>query len=148
VLKLFNVVQPDRAYFGEKDLQQLAIVRRMARDLALPIDVVGVPTVREKDGLALSSRNQYLDSAQRGVAVVLYRALLRARDLVQRGEQDAAHVRTAAVEIISAEHLARIQYFELVDEEMQPVVTVGQGTYAAGAIFFGATRLIDNIRCL
>ena len=148
VLKLLNIIEPDRAYFGEKDLQQLAIIRRMVRDLALDVDIIGVPTVREHDGLALSSRNQYLDPSQRTAAAVLYGALVRIRELVHAGERDVRRLHQAALEVIAGEPKARVQYFMLVDEHMQPVDTVSDGTYAAGAIFFGTTRLIDNIRCL
>jgi pantoate--beta-alanine ligase len=148
VTKLLNIVQPDRAYFGEKDLQQLAVVRRMVRDLALPVSIVGVATVREEDGLALSSRNQYLDPSERRAAPVLYRALVRAREMAQSGERDAGLIQSSIREIIAQEPLVRLQYFELVDEDLQSVHTVSDGTYAACAAFFGTTRLIDNIRCL
>src|SRR5215471_14506131 len=148
VLKLFNIVEPDRAYFGEKDLQQLAIIRRMVQDLALDVEIIGVPTVREHDGLAMSSRNQYLDASQRQAAAVLYRALARARQLAQAGEREVRRIHDAAIEVIAAEASARLQYFQLVDRDMEPVNTVSGETYAAVAVFFGSTRLIDNIRCL
>jgi pantoate--beta-alanine ligase len=146
VLKLFNIVQGDRAYFGEKDMQQLAVIRRMVRDLALPIEIVGVPTVREPDGLALSSRNRYLDEAQRRAAPILYRVLTKTRELVQAGERDGAVVRRRALDLLNSETQARVQYFELVDDDMQPVSRISPGTHAATAVFFGTTRLIDNIR--
>jgi pantoate--beta-alanine ligase len=148
VLKLLNIVIPDKAFFGEKDLQQLVVVRRMVRDLNLRADIVGVPTVRDSDGLALSSRNQFLRPDERRAAPVLYRALLRARELVQSGERDAKRIIDAASEVIGREPQARLQYFELVDENMQPVSTLTGPTFAATAVFFGTTRLIDNIRCL
>jgi pantoate--beta-alanine ligase len=148
VLKLLNIVQPERAYFGEKDLQQLAVIRRMAHDLALPVSIVGVPTVREPDGVALSSRNAYLNAAERRAAPVVYRALLRARELCASGERDAAVVKEAALDMIGAEPLAKLQYVELVDVEIQLVYRVVEGVYAAAAVWFGTTRLIDNIRCL
>jgi pantoate--beta-alanine ligase len=148
VLKLLNIVNPDRAFFGEKDLQQLAVVRRMVRDLNLCVNIVGVPTVRESDGLALSSRNQYLQPDERRAAPVIYRALIRARELAQHGERDAKRIRESALEIIGTEPRARIQYFDLVDENMQMVSTFAGPTFAATAVFFGTTRLIDNIRCL
>jgi pantoate--beta-alanine ligase len=148
VLKLFNIVQPDRAYFGEKDMQQLTVIRRMARDLSLPIVIIGVPTVREPDGLAMSSRNQYLDPSQRLMATVLYRALLKSREAAQAGERDAVAVRSAGLDVLRGEPLVRIQYFELVDENMQPVDRIAPGVRAAGAVLIGNTRLIDNILCL
>jgi len=148
VLKLLHIVQPDSAYFGEKDMQQLAIIRRLVKDLAVQVQIVGVPTVREADGLALSSRNQYLDPSDRAAAPVLYRALVKARDLAQAGERNADIIKAAAAGILGAEPRARVQYFELVDELMQPVVQISEGVRAACAVFFGATRLIDNIVCL
>ena len=148
VAKLFAIVQPTRAYFGRKDAQQLLVVRRMARDLALPVSIVGVPTVRESDGLALSSRNAYLNAAERRAAPVVYRALLGARELCRSGQRDAAVVRQAALDMIGAEPLAKVQYVDLVDQEMQLVSRVVEGVYAAAAVWFGTTRLIDNIRCL
>ena len=148
VLKLLNIVQPDRAYFGEKDLQQLAVIRRMVRDLALPVSIIGVPTVRESDGLALSSRNAYLNVAERRAAPVVYRALLKMRGLCASGERDAAIVKNAALDVIHTEPLAKVQYLELVNAEMQLVDRVDEGVYAVAAVWFGKTRLIDNIRCL
>jgi pantoate--beta-alanine ligase len=148
VLKLFSIIQPDHAFFGEKDMQQLAIIRRMTRDLRLPITIAGVPTVRETDGLALSSRNQYLDTSQRKAAPVVYRALAKAREMSQAGEHDASIIKAAALDILKAEPQAKVQYFELVDEDMQPVPLVAKGVHAAAAVYFGSTRLIDNILCL
>jgi pantoate--beta-alanine ligase len=148
VLKLLNIVSPDMAFFGEKDLQQLAVIRRMVRDLNLRVNIVGILTVRETDGLALSSRNQYLQPDQRRAAPVIYRALIRARELAQRGERDAKRIKETALELIGMEPQARVQYFELVDENMQLLSTLAGPTFAATAVFFGTTRLIDNIRCL
>jgi pantoate--beta-alanine ligase len=148
VLKLLNIVQPERAYFGEKDLQQLTVIRRMARDLALPVRIVGVPTVRESDGLAFSSRNAYLNAAERRAAPVIYRALLKAHELCASGERDAAVLKEAALDMICAEPLAKVQYVELVDDEMQLVSRAVEGVFAAAAVWFGTTRLIDNMRCL
>ncbi len=145
VLKLLNIVQPDRAYFGEKDIQQLALIRRMARDLALPVRIAGVPTVREPDGLALSSRNRYLSPAERTAATVLYRALLRSRDLAQAGEAGASVIKKEALRVLESEPLGKVQYFDLVDENMQPVDRVTPGIRAAVAVWFGSTRLIDNM---
>ena len=146
VLKLFHIVQPDRAWFGQKDIQQLAVIRRMVTDLNLPIEVVGVATVREPDGLALSSRNQYLKPAERKAAPVLYRALSGAANRIGSGERDASKLRESAVEILSQEQLVRLEYLEIVDaEEMQPVATVSGRVRVAAAIRIGNTRLIDNV---
>ena len=146
VLKLFNIVQPDRAYFGEKDMQQLAVIRRMAADLNVPIEIIGVPTVREADGLAISSRNQYLNPAERKAAPVLYRALQEAANRIRSGEQDAAKVREAAIALLRAEPLIRIEYVEIVDaSEIQPLATISGPVRIAAAVWIGATRLIDNV---
>jgi pantoate--beta-alanine ligase len=146
VLKLFNIVQPDRAWFGEKDMQQLAIIRRMVTDLNLPIEIIGVPTVRESDGLALSSRNQYLSPAERSAAPVLYRALQEASRVICSGGRDTKKIREAAMIILSKEPLVRVEYLEIVDPvEMQPVSEVSVPVRIAGAIRIGTTRLIDNL---
>src|SRR5687768_12106697 len=110
VLKLLNIVQPTRAYFGQKDAQQLGVIRKLVRDLDVPVDVVGCPTVREGDGLAMSSRNSYLDADQRRAAPVLYRALQSARDAWQKGERDAEALRRRMREVLGAEPLARVDY--------------------------------------
>ena len=146
VLKLFNIIQPDRVWFGEKDMQQLAVIRRMTADLNLPIEIIGVPTVRESDGLALSSRNQYLSPAERKAAPVLYRALQEASGLIRSGERDAGKIREAAMAILSKEPLVRVEYLEIVDpNEMQPASVVSGSVRIAGAIRIGNTRLIDNV---
>jgi pantoate--beta-alanine ligase len=146
VLKLLNIVQPDRAWFGEKDMQQLAVIRRMVADLNLPVEVVGVPTVRESDGLALSSRNQYLNPSERKAAPVLYRALQHAATLIRSGERDASKIRSAAIDVLSQEPLVRLEYLEVVDPaEMQPVSEVSGPVRIAGAVRIGNTRLIDNV---
>lgn len=141
VSKLFNILTPNVAIFGEKDFQQLAVIRRMVADLNFGIEIIGVPTVREDDGLALSSRNQYLNAEERAQAVVLRNALLAARDAAPG---DAVKV---AREIISSAPLARIDYVELVDaDSLQPFDAVRPNSLLALAVFFGKTRLIDNIR--
>jgi len=146
VLKLFNIVQPEFAYFGEKDYQQLRVIRRMGDDFNLPLTVVPVPTYRESDGLAMSSRNVYLSPAERTAAPALYRALTLARERIASGEKDAAIIKTAAMSIIAAEPLIRVQYFEIVDpSEVQPVAIVTGPVRIAAAIFIGKTRLIDNV---
>ena len=144
VAKLFNILSPDAALFGEKDFQQLAIVRRMVRDLNFKIDIVAVPTVREEDGLAYSSRNQYLTVQERKQAPVLYQAL---RAAANAGKKSAADVVAIARKVIGEAPLARIDYVEVVDaENLQPVERVGLNSVLLLAVFFGKTRLIDNIR--
>ncbi len=146
VLKLFNIVRPDRAYFGEKDIQQLAVIRRMVSDLNLPVGVVGVPTVREPDGLALSSRNKYLSPAERQAAPALHRALREAVARIRSGERDAAVIRQAAVAVLGESPLIRPEYFEIVDpEDLQPDWTIAGPVRVAAAIWIGSTRLIDNV---
>lgn len=145
VAKLFHVVQADRAYFGEKDYQQLCVIRRMVEDLNLPVSIVPVPTLREADGLAMSSRNVYLEPDQRAAAPSLFRALNAARAMIEAGETDAAKIKESALRVLSYEPLARVQYFEIVDAEVQPVATVRGEVRIAAAIFIGKTRLIDNV---
>ena len=146
VLKLFNIVQPHRAYFGEKDAQQLAVLRRMTLDLNIPIRIVEVPTVREPDGLAVSSRNRYLDPEQRRIAPSLYGALQEAASEVHSGEMDASRVREAALRILKENPAIRVDYVEVVDpDEIQPVTTITAPVRIAAAIWLGPTRLIDNI---
>lgn len=146
VTKLFNIVEPDVAYFGEKDAQQLAVIRRMVADLNMNVTIVGVPTVREADGLAMSSRNAYLSPEERQGARVLSQALRLAADLVARGERDAAAVTAAMARLIAAEPLARLDYAAAVDADtLQPVARLGGRVLLALAVFFGQTRLIDNI---
>jgi pantoate--beta-alanine ligase len=147
VLKLFQIVQPDRAYFGEKDAQQLAVIRRMARDLNLPVEIAGVPTVREPDGLALSSRNRHLSAEERVVAPRLYQALRAAERRFAAGETSAEAVKRAAYEVLAAEPGMRVEYLEIADDaEMQPVETIAGPVRVAAAVWVGPTRLIDNVR--
>jgi pantoate--beta-alanine ligase len=149
VMKLFQIAQPDRAYFGEKDAQQLAVIRRMVADFNVPIEIVAVPTVREPDGLALSSRNQRLQPGERRAAIVLYEALKVARTQVAEGVRDAACVRQAATQVVEREPAVRLEYLEVVDpREMQPVERIEGPVIAAGAIWVGRTRLIDNVICV
>ena len=146
VLKLFNIVRANRAYFGEKDMQQLAVIRRMVADLNVPIEIIGVPTVREADGLAISSRNEYLNPAERRVAPVLYHALQEAAGRIRSGERDAAKVRETAMAILRAEPLMRVEYVEIVDpSEIQPLSTISGPVGIAAAVWIGGTRLIDNV---
>ena len=146
VLKLFEMVQPDRAYFGEKDAQQLAIVKRLVADFNLPVTVVGVPTVREPDGLAMSSRNRHLNAAERSLAVCLYQALLRARDRITNGETRPSAIVEAAAATIPRSETLKLEYLEIVDPEtMQPVEIVDAPVRVAAALWVGSTRLIDNL---
>ncbi len=145
LLKLFNVVKPDRAYFGKKDFQQLKVVSRMVEDLNFGIEVVGCPTVREKDGLAMSSRNTYLSEEERRSALSLYRSLILAKEMFERGERDAETIRRRISEFILSHPHTRIDYVEVVDQEtFEPVKRVREGDLIALAVFVGNTRLIDN----
>jgi len=146
VLKLLNIVQPQRAYFGEKDMQQLQVIRRMVLDLNVPVTIVGVPTVRDPDGLALSSRNKYLSEEERRAAPALYQALQAAARRIKEGERDVTKARTAALEILEKHPLVRVEYLEVVDpDELAPVSTIGSSVRIAVAIWVGRTRLIDNV---
>jgi pantoate--beta-alanine ligase len=146
VLKFFQMVRPDRAYFGEKDAQQLAIVRRMASDFDLPLDVVEVPTVREPDGLAMSSRNKHLSPDERRMAVCLYQALIDASRRISAGERSASAITEAASAVVPQSTALRLEYLEIVDAEtMQPVAEIDRPVRIAGAIWVGGTRLIDNV---
>lgn len=147
VAKLFNILQPQAAVFGEKDYQQLAVVRRMVRDLNFPIKIVGVPTVREPDGLALSSRNTYLSAEERRAAPILRKALAEARESAQSGETSADVVIKRARLSIEQETLARIDYIEIVHgETLEKLTRIEPPAVMALAAFLGRTRLIDNIR--
>jgi pantoate--beta-alanine ligase len=147
VAKLFNILSPDAAVFGEKDFQQLAVIRRMVRDLNFPVEIIGAPTVREADGLACSSRNQYLSAGEREQAPVLQRALQAARQLVADGERSTEKIVAAAREVITTASLARIDYLEIVNAEtLQQAAEAGPDALIVAAVFFGKTRLIDNLR--
>jgi pantoate--beta-alanine ligase len=146
VAKLFHIVQPRRAYFGEKDAQQLAAIERMVFDLNLPVTIVPVPTVREPDGLALSSRNRHLTPEERRVAPSIYRALQEAQRAIASGVADPAEVRRRAVAALDPQ--LRLEYLEIVDPaEMQPVDRIAAPVRVAIAAWLGATRLIDNLLC-
>lgn len=145
VAKLFNIVRPDRAFFGQKDAQQLLVVRRLAADLNMDLEIVAVPTVREADGLAMSSRNVYLEPEQRRAAVVLYQSLREAEEMVRGGERDAGRVRRKVEEMIAAVPEARIDYVEIRSlPALEPVQELGAPALLALAVRFGTTRLIDN----
>ena len=149
VLKLFQIAQPDRGYFGEKDAQQLAVIRRLVADFNVPVEIVAVPTVREPDGLALSSRNKRLEPDERQIATVLYEALRVAKSHIEAGMGDPGLVREAAERIIQKQEGVRLEYLEIVDPgDMQPVARIDRPVVVAGAIWVGATRLIDNVICV
>jgi pantoate--beta-alanine ligase len=146
VLKLFNVVRPDRAYFGRKDAQQLVVIKKLVRDLDVPVEIVPMPTVREPDGLAMSSRNAYLTPEQRKAAPVLYGALTLAREMWTRGARDAEAFRKRLTELIESEELARLEYVSVAEPDMLMELDRIQGPALVSlAARFGNTRLIDNI---
>jgi pantoate--beta-alanine ligase len=147
VCKLFNIVQPSRAYFGQKDAQQAVVVRKMVRDLDMPLAVVVAPTVREQDGLAMSSRNVYLGPEERRAATALYRALTTARERYQAGERGGEALRRAMLEVLEAEPLARTEYVSVADPwTLQELGEVGPaGALLSMAVRIGTTRLIDNL---
>lgn len=146
VAKLFHVVGPDAAFFGQKDAAQVAIIRRMVRDLNFAVEIVACPIVREADGLAMSSRNAYLDSEERRQALVLHRSLLRVKKLWEAGENTAEKLVAEGREEVGRETSVRLDYFEIVDaDSLDPVVHVASGALVAVAAFVGRTRLIDNI---
>jgi pantoate--beta-alanine ligase len=148
VMKLFQIIRPHFAFFGEKDYQQLAIVRRLVRDLNVPLQVVGVPTVRERDGLAISSRNRRLTPKERAFAPYLYRVLLTARKLIASGERDADAIENRATQVLNGIPEIRLEYFDLVDPDtIRPVSVVDIPVRATLAAWLGQTRLIDNILC-
>ncbi len=145
-LKLFEIVRPDRAYFGEKDAQQLAVVKRMVRDLDVPVTIVPVATVREPDGLALSSRNRRLRPEDRTRALALHDALQKAAELIAAGERDAAVVKREAAATVPRDATVRLEYLEIADpDEMQPVARIDGPVRVAGALWVGDVRLIDNV---
>lgn len=145
VTKLFNIVAPDRAYFGEKDAQQLAVIKRVVRDLNIDIEIIGCPIVREKDGLAKSSRNTYLSVEERNAATILNKSLTLAKEKIQAGERDSEVIIKLIQEVINSEKLARIDYIEVVDSlSMEKVERIEKSVLVAIAVFIGKTRLIDN----
>lgn len=146
VAKLFNIVPAQKAYFGQKDAQQLAIIRRMASDLDFPVQVIGVATVREPDGLAMSSRNSYLEPGEREQAPALFRSLQRAGELIESGERDSAAVSAAMVEVVAAYGLVNLEYIAICDNIfLQPLMELSGVVLIAVAARVGRTRLIDNV---
>lgn len=145
VAKLFNATQPHKAYFGQKDAQQAAVIRRMALDLNFPLEVIVCPTAREADGLALSSRNKYLSETERRAATVLFRALSAAKERYEAGERDAETLRKTMTETLASEPLAQPQYVSCADyDSLEELDTVTGKTLLSMAVFLGKTRLIDN----
>jgi len=146
VAKLFHILEPDAAFFGQKDAAQLAVIRRMVRDLNFPVEVVACPIVRESDGLAMSSRNAYLNRDERGRALVLRRSLEQVQQEFQAGERIAAKLISAAKEVFAREPQVVLDYFEIVDPDtLDPVERISQKTLVAVAAYVGSTRLIDNL---
>lgn len=146
VSKLFHIVEPDGAYFGQKDAAQVSIIRRMVRDLNLAVEIIVCPIVREKDGLAMSSRNAYLNPELRKQALVLHRSLVRVEQLIAAGERDAQKLLAAGREVVREEPGVRVDYFEIVNPEtLDPVADVSKGGLVAVAAYVGTTRLIDNV---
>jgi len=147
VSKLFNIVRPHRAYFGQKDAQQLVVIQRMVADLNFGIDIVPMPIVREPDGLAMSSRNRYLSPDERQAATVLYRALQHAKARIKSSVRSAAEIIASMQSVINQEKSAKVDYIEIVDaNHLQPVGAIRGEVLIALAVYFGKTRLIDNLR--
>ncbi len=147
VAKLLNLVLPDVAVFGQKDFQQAAVIQRMVKDLNFPVKIIVAPTLRERDGLAMSSRNKYLDAEQRAQAVILFHALQAAQAAVKNKSISATRLKSDIKQFITAAPLAKLDYVEFFDPEtLQPVAQVKRGTQMALAVFFGKTRLIDNAK--
>jgi pantoate--beta-alanine ligase len=145
VLKLFNIVRPDWAFFGQKDAQQLVVLRRMAEDLNMDVEIRAMPTVREPDGLAMSSRNSYLSAEERRAALVLFRSLEEARRMFENGERAASRLRECLLTSIASEPLAELDYAEVVDpDSLEPVERIEGEALVALAVYVGKTRLIDN----
>jgi pantoate--beta-alanine ligase len=146
VAKLFNGVQPQRAYFGQKDAQQAAVIRQMVRDLNFPLEIVVCPIVREPDGLAMSSRNVYLDPDQRKAATILYRSLSAAKDTYESGERDAEKLRQLMKDVLASEPLIEIQYVSCADyDSLEELSEIKGKALLSMAVFIGKTRLIDNV---
>lgn len=146
VAKLFNIIQPDVAFFGQKDAAQAAVIRKMVRDVDFDVRIVVCPIVREKDGLALSSRNVYLTPELRKQATVLYRSLMRVQTLADQGERDAAKLMAVGKQVIAEEPQVRLDFFEIVNwETLDPVSDISRGALVAAAAYVGETRLIDNV---
>lgn len=145
VAKLFNIVMPDKAYFGKKDAQQLAVIKRMVADLNMDIEIVGCPIIREDDGLAKSSRNIYLSAEERKAALVLSKAVKKAQELIEGGERNSSKIISEMTDIVKSEPLAKIDYIKIVSlETMQQIAEIDRSALVALAVYIGKTRLIDN----
>lgn len=145
VLKLFNIAMPNKAYFGEKDAQQLAVIKRMVEDLNVNVEIVGCPIVREADGLAKSSRNTYLSKEEREAATIINKALTIGKELIKNGERDTKIVIDKITDVINSEPMANIEYIKIVDLlTIKPVEKIEGSVLCAAAVRFGTTRLIDN----
>jgi len=146
VAKLFNIVEPNRAYFGQKDFQQAVVIKKMVDDLNMNLEVKIVPTVREKDGLAMSSRNIYLNPQERQAATILFKALTLAKQLREKGETDAEHIRQEMISLLAKEPLAKVEYVSIANSEtLEELERIGNSAVASLAVRFGKTRLIDNM---
>ena len=146
VTKLFNIVKPDRAYFGKKDAQQLAVIKRMVADLNMDIEIIGCPIIREKDGLAKSSRNTYLSAEERQAALVLSKAVKKAEELIAAGVRDSAEIISQMYAVVDAEPLAKTDYIKVVSlDTMQQISKIDDSALVALAVYIGKTRLIDNV---
>jgi len=146
VTKLFNIVEPDKAYFGQKDAQQAVVIKRMVRDLNMSVEIITCPIIREQDGLAMSSRNTYLNEEERKAALILSKSLLDAERLVKSGEKNSSKIIKHIKDMISAEKLANVEYIKIVDQEdLRDVNEIDKKALIALAVRFGSTRLIDNI---
>ena len=144
--KLFHIVTPDKAYFGQKDAQQLAVIRHMVSDLNFGLEIVGCPIVREEDGLAKSSRNTYLNEDERKAALILSKSLGKGKALLEAGETDAAKLKAVIENTLATEPLASVDYVEVVDwDSLKPIEIVNGSVLVAIAVYIGKTRLIDNI---
>jgi pantoate--beta-alanine ligase len=146
VAKLFHIVEPDKAFFGQKDAAQVAVIRRMVRDLKFPVEIVVCPIVREADGLAMSSRNAFLSAEERKQALVLHRSLMRVEELARDGERNAARLIAVGKDALAQERDVRLDYFEIVDPDtLDPIRDISEGALVAVAAYVGSTRLIDNL---
>ena len=146
VSKLLSIISPNKAYFGQKDAQQLAIINRMVMDLNIPVEIISCPIIREPDGLAMSSRNTYLSKEERAAALVLSKSLAIAKQMLMQGERNAEMIKQKIINNISKEPLARINYVEIVDYiALKPITKIGSPTLIAVAVYIGKTRLIDNL---
>ncbi len=144
--KLFSIINPDNAYFGEKDIQQLAIVRKMVKDLNLGVNINGCPIIREEDGLAKSSRNTYLNEEERKAAIILRKSILKGKEFMDNGEKNVEKIRKVIVDSINSEPLAKIDYVEIIDfDTFDRIEKLSKNTLIAMAVYIGKTRLIDNL---